>query len=356
MKKVSVIVPVYNTSKYVEECVDSILNQSYSNLEVLLIEDHSSDSSLECLKKYQKDLRVVLLQNDANYGVGYSRNRGIEHATGDYLTFVDSDDVLESMAIETLVSSLEKGNTTMSMCDYDTFYGRTPFIANHSIQSEVICLEENPNLLDKCGGACWAKLFQKSLFADFRFPEGIVYEDAPITYPVMIKAGKISFVPSSLYHYRFNLNGITKKSKKGPSRDILDIYPSALLLDKNYQLVRRNDSLDRKMKELGYNILFLGALNSGFWLQMRKRKLLANAFYSLANKRYGFTSYQDSTYLQKRVAEVPQFAIRMKYLSTFVFQKKYRLEKEESELFADIERYLEEYLSQKGNKCKVKRK
>lgn len=357
MEKVSVIVPVYNAEKYLEECVESILNQTYTNIEVILIEDYSLDSSFSILAKYQTDPRVILLHNNKNYGVGYSRNRGIDVASGEYLTFVDSDDVLEIEALEKLVFSLEKSNTDMSMCDYHTFYGKIPSMEKrNSFPFEVIDIEENPILLDKCGGACWAKLFRKSLFDSFRFPEGIIYEDAPVTFPLMIKARKIAFVNEALYHYRFNLNGITKSDKKRPNLSILDIYSAALLLDHNYQLVRRNDFLDIKMRELGYNILFLGALNSGFWFQMKKRKALANAFYALANGHYGYTSYHDSAYLERRIKEVPLFAIRMKYLSTFVFKRKFQLEKGEEEQLEEIKKYIEEYLFRKKNKCKVKKK
>ncbi len=357
MKKVSVIVPAYNTEKYIKECIDSVLNQSYPNIEIILIEDSSTDSTLSILKRCQNNPNIVLLENESNRGVGYSRNKGIDYANGDYLMFVDSDDILESQIVEQLVFSLEQGNANMDMCSYDTFLGRpNNYSENNSSSFEVIDVEKNRSLLDKCGGACWAKLFKRSLFDNLRFPEGIVYEDAPVTFPVMIKARFISYLDYPFYHYRFNLNGITKRSKKGPNKNILDLYFSSLLLDRNYSLVRRNNLLDDKMKELGYNILFLGALDSGFWFQMKKRKEIANSFYALANQRYGYESYQDSDYLKKRAQEVPHFRIRLQYLSIFVLKKHYCLEKSETELVSEIRKYLEGYLSKKKNKCKVKKK
>lgn len=357
MRKVSVIVPVYNTEKFLKECLDSILNQTYSNIEVILVEDGSLDSSLSILKAYQKDSHVILLENRSNKGVGYSRNRGIEHATGDYILFVDSDDLLSPVAIEYLVSALEKSNTEMSMCQYQTFFhSRLLNSKNHNGSFEVMDIEKDSYLLEVCGGACWAKLWKRTLLQDIRFPEGIIYEDAPFTFPLMVKASKISFIREPLYYYRFNINGITKKNKREPNRTLLDIYPSAKMLDENYQLVRRNSALDSKMKEMGYSILFLGALNSGFWFQMKERKFLSKAFYELANRHYGYSSYQDSSYLCRRIAEVPHFSIRIRYLNTFVFSQKYQLVKEENKLLESIQNCLEDYLSGNRKKCKVKRK
>lgn len=356
MKKVSVIVPIYNTEKYIESCIDSILNQTYPNIEIILVEDKSTDSTFSYLEKYQNNSNVVLLVNDKNRGVGYSRNKGIEYSSGEYLMFIDSDDVIEQKMIEQLVYALESGKTDMSMCGYDTFFHTTIPIKKDLSSFEVIDVESDDKLLNQCGGACWAKLFKRSLVENLRFPEGIVYEDAAFTFPAMIKSRFISFLDSPLYHYRFNLNGITKKNKKGPNRNILDLYPASLLLDRNYKLVRRNDSLDNKMRELGYSILFLGALDSSFWFQMKGRKELANSFLALANKRYGYTSHHDTSYLQEKIRTNPFLSIRIKYLDTFVFQKKLQLEKEENELMSEIRRYLEAYLSQKRNKCKVKKK
>ncbi len=357
MKKVSVIVPIYNTEKYVEDCISSILNQTYLNIEIILVEDCSKDSTVSVLKKYLSFSNVLFLKNDTNRGVGYSRNRGIENSSGEYLMFVDSDDVLDPTAIEQLVFALEKADVDMSMCSYDKFFRKKLWDTPESRNPfEVVDIQKDEKLLNKCGGACWAKLFKRELFEDLRFPEGIVYEDAPVTFPAMIKARFISFVDSKLYHYRFNLNGITKKNKRGPNRNILDLYQSALLLDKNYRLVRRNDILDNKMKELGYNILFVGALNSGFWFQMPSRKEVANYFYILANQRYGYHSYQDSSYLREAIHTIPHFAIRMKYLDFCVFQKKYQIYRDESEIVDKIRCCLEEYLSSSKKKCKVKRK
>ncbi|MBQ9920107.1 MAG: glycosyltransferase family 2 protein, partial [Clostridia bacterium] len=105
-KKVSIIVPVYNVAEYLEDCLNSLVNQSYENIEIISINDGSKDNSLEILKTFaEKDLRIKVFDNE-NHGVSYTRNFGIKNCTGDYIAFVDSDDIVAKNYIEVLVNSL----------------------------------------------------------------------------------------------------------------------------------------------------------------------------------------------------------------------------------------------------------
>ena len=109
-KKVSIIIPIYNTGKYLEECLDSVVNQTYKNLEIILINDGSKDNSLEICKKYETiDNRIIVIDKE-NSGVSNTRNVGIQASTGEFITFVDSDDWLELDAIETMVNCINKHN------------------------------------------------------------------------------------------------------------------------------------------------------------------------------------------------------------------------------------------------------
>lgn len=115
-KKVSIIIPVYNTSSYLDKCISSILNQTYNNIEIIIIDDGSTDNSLEILKKYQKiDKRIKVLIQE-NQGQGVARNYGIDEATGEYICFVDSDDRIDKFMIEKLLKNIIKENSDFSSC------------------------------------------------------------------------------------------------------------------------------------------------------------------------------------------------------------------------------------------------
>ena len=114
-KKVSVIVPVYNAEKYLEKCVNSIVNQTYKNLEIILINDGSKDNSLALCKKFNADARVVVIDQE-NRGAAGARNSGISVATGDYISFVDADDWVENSFIEKLVNLIQSTDSDISIC------------------------------------------------------------------------------------------------------------------------------------------------------------------------------------------------------------------------------------------------
>ena len=103
MKKISIIVPVYNVEKYVDNCISSILNQSYKNIELIIIDDKSTDDSYEIISKYSK--KAIILQNKKNSGLSYTRNVGLDKATGDYISFIDSDDYIPENFYEELINS-----------------------------------------------------------------------------------------------------------------------------------------------------------------------------------------------------------------------------------------------------------
>jgi len=117
MKKVSIIIPVYNSEKYIKECLDSIINQTYKNLEIIIVNDVSTDNSINIIKQF-KDKRIKIVNLNYNSGVAIARNRGIEEATGDYICFIDSDDYWDLTKIEKQVNFIEKNNYSFIYSDY----------------------------------------------------------------------------------------------------------------------------------------------------------------------------------------------------------------------------------------------
>ena len=164
MKKVSVIVPAYNAEKYLGECLNSICEQSYQALEIIVIDDGSNDATASIIRNYTKrDLRIVPYYNE-NHGVSYSRNFGLEHCTGEYITFADADDMVAPDFVSQMVCDLEGTNADMAVIGVAKSNAFTPEL----FTSGKISVYEEPEILAQLFGQfqgfVWNKLYKKSLF------------------------------------------------------------------------------------------------------------------------------------------------------------------------------------------------
>ncbi len=195
---VSVIVPVYNAEKYINKCVDSILNQTYKDFELILIDDGSNDNSLELIKKYAvKDSRISLFSHE-NKGVSYTRNLGLDLAKGDYIMFIDSDDWIESDMLEVLIQNIEKSNADISCCQYDKNL-RTD-ISSFEIWSREKFLSEFI-MHKKINGSLVNKLIKREAISNIRFNDSIKYgEDALFLWKVLLNSNSICLTNKVLYH------------------------------------------------------------------------------------------------------------------------------------------------------------
>ncbi|WP_283680829.1 glycosyltransferase family 2 protein [Parablautia sp. Marseille-Q6255] len=206
MELISVIVPIYNVEKYLERCVNSLLNQRYRNIEVLLVDDGSTDKSGEICDSFQQvDTRVKVFHKK-NGGVSDTRNFGIEKATGEYLAFVDSDDYVSSDYLGSLYTMLTQKNADIAMCSYQkTKSSKIEY--NDNITAYDTALISNEETLEKMlyrkgiDSYCWGKLYRKTLFDEIRFPVGELFEDVKIMYKVYDKANRIVFNQAKLYFY-----------------------------------------------------------------------------------------------------------------------------------------------------------
>lgn len=208
MIKVSVIVPVYNTEKYLRRCLDSLVNQTLKEIEIIIINDCSPDNSKEILNKYEKKYNnVKVFHNKTNKGIGYNRNFGIEKATGEYIGFVDSDDYVDVTMYEKLYTKAKKDDLELVVCNFhkmlekkDSLEEITPdFIIE---KQKNTTLEKTPSLLSKVNLAPWNKLYKRSLLGnDIRFPENLKYEDAIVVVKALARSKKIGFVNDKLNYY-----------------------------------------------------------------------------------------------------------------------------------------------------------
>lgn len=356
MKKVSIIMPVYNTEKYIAQSIESVLNQTYQNIELIIIDDKSTDNSFRIAREFAKRYNCIkLIENNRNYLVGHTRNIEIEMATGEYIAFIDSDDMYTPNYIEKLVSALEEHSVLIAMCKHRQFIGKRCLSKdNSSGKVEVIDIAKRPSILNKARGCCWNKMYHRSIFDKLRFPTGIIFEDVSFSYAALISAQQIAFIDSELYHYRRNLTGITMTNKRIPQKGILDLYYASAELEKNYKLVKKDNQLDKIMRDIMHSILYISVLDSSCWLQLPHKDYvrIVNLFAFLANRKYGLT-VDTNDYMGNAKREQIIYFLRLKFVE-FALDKDFFSAKSDEENLLETEQIIDSYLTK--NSVKVKKK
>lgn len=202
---ISVVVPVYKVEEYIERCIDSILNQTYRELEIILIDDGSPDRCGEICDQYSVIDNRIKVIHKTNGGLSDARNAGIQIARGEYITFLDSDDWITDNYIQTLYNLVIKKNADVSACNF--IRTDTEKIEDSNAQN-IIYEFSNIQALEKmCGEfyeqltVSWGKIFKSELFKEVRFPIGKIHEDEFTTYKILYKANKIVFTTEALLYY-----------------------------------------------------------------------------------------------------------------------------------------------------------
>lgn len=217
MKKVSVIIPVYNVEKYLERCLNSIIGQSYANLQIIIVDDGSTDSSKDILKKYN-DSRILFLSKE-NGGLSSARNFGLEYVEGEYVSFVDSDDWIDLKMFELMVSVAEKNDadivTVFEKCVYNSSIHQKNDLADNAVKlfREEDCASQL--FCNRIPSYSWGKLFKTSLFSTYgiRFPVGENYEDVATNYVLFAKCKTLVVIYKQLYYYYMRSNSIVHTKK-----------------------------------------------------------------------------------------------------------------------------------------------
>lgn len=215
--KISVIVPVYKVEDYLDRCVESIVRQTYSNLEIILVDDGSPDSCpLKCDEWAKRDTRIKVIHKE-NGGLSSARNSALDIITGNYIMFVDSDDTIHPLIIETLYKVLYETKSDISMCSWHKVYNisrpnnKAYCLDNTKIQifegDEVFALLFNKKL--PLVMAAWAKLYKREIFDSIRYPVGLIHEDEKVIPEILDKCQKLSFVPFKMYNNTQRNDSIT---------------------------------------------------------------------------------------------------------------------------------------------------
>ena len=231
MVKISVVIPVYNVSEFLDESISSLLKQNFNDFELICVNDGSKDDSLEILEEFAKiDDRVKVI-NKPNGGCGSARNRALDEAHGDYIYFFDPDDYILPSALEVLYNNAINNNSDLVMFKIAWFMDGEPIdYSNPLFNFDDIFKDVDFNNFTftykdvishvlNSGFAPWSKLYKKEFldkYDDFRFDLGVAFDDVPFHVKSMLRAEKISFAPDFYYHYRYaNPNSVNNTSSNG---------------------------------------------------------------------------------------------------------------------------------------------
>lgn len=222
--KISVIVPIYNSFEYLDKCISSIINQSigFKNIELILVNDGSTDNSEKIIKKYTKKYKNIIYIDQANGGQANARNNGLKIASGEYVSFVDSDDWLNVDMYKILLEN--NRDFDIITCDYSAVKNNT-----YEYTSFRNCFDEQKNFIIMNMGPCNMIIKRSFLIkTNFSFPEGIIYEDLACIPVLGVKTNKIKYVEKALYYYNIHDNSTMKMCKY--SDKIEDIFKSINIL------------------------------------------------------------------------------------------------------------------------------
>lgn len=249
--KVSIIVPVYGVEKYIRQCLNSLLAQRYTPLEIIVIDDGSPDKCPEICDEYaQKNSNIILL-HQANRGVGYSRNRGISIASGDYICFVDPDDWIEPNMISAMANAAIEQNADIVICDWQTcdVAGNNCVLHTQNIDNnwgaekirDEFLLDHYPNFL--CN-----KLFHKSIWRGLSIPMDTDLEDLYICAELFIRSRKNYYVPHGLYYYRVHASFASTREKVRRKHGMFAAWHEHERVCEKYHLLPLKYSRQRALK------------------------------------------------------------------------------------------------------------
>lgn len=242
MPKVSVIVPVYNVERYIKECLESLVIQTLEDLEILIVNDGSTDNSIEVIKKYiEKYPNKFVYLEKQNGGLSDARNYAIPYAKGEYIAFLDSDDYVEKDIYEKMYEIAIKDNSDMVECD---FYWEYP---NKRKEDIGIIYSGKKEMLEKVRVVAWNKLIKREILekSKVEFPKGYRYEDVEFTYKLIPYLDKISFLKKPCIHYIQRENSISN-SQNERTKEIFEVLEHVI------DYYKENDLYDDYKEELEY--------------------------------------------------------------------------------------------------------
>ncbi len=238
--KISIIVPVYNVEKYLSICLDSLINQTLNDIEIICINDGSTDGSLEILNEYaKKDTRIKII-TQKNQGLSMARNNGLKEAKGEYISFIDSDDWIDTKMYEIMYQQAKEDNSEIVVCNLKLEKdNKTETYSYWPIKKNgLINREETQSYLFKHPSYAWNKIYKKTFLLNhnLQFLKGILYEDVPFWVQATLNVNRISYCTDYLYHYRLSREDAITKKKSEKQFDVIKVVDITKKLLEEYNV------------------------------------------------------------------------------------------------------------------------
>ena len=309
MKKLTIIIPTYNSEKYIEKCIISILKQTYTNLEIIIIDDNSSDNTYEICQKIQKnDLRIKLLRNSKNVGVSITRNLGIDIATGEYITFVDSDDYIEENLYEKLIEKIENENIDIAMCNFYMELNSKDTRINGENKKMVLDkgkILDYMFLPDYYCGFVWNKIYKTDIIKsnNLRFDNNIfICEDMLFNCQYIGKIEKGFYTTAKLYHYIQRTNSSYNRKYNERWKTVTQAY------EKMKQYIS-----EQNMKNFQYSYLYalLNLKEKIYMEEFKEKELLQDINNRIKDNRSGIQSNKNLSLKLKIKIYIKLYMLRL---------------------------------------------
>lgn len=299
---ISVIIPVYNAERYLSKCLDSIIGQTYTNWEAILIDDGSPDNCGEICDEYaEKESRFKVI-HQKNGGVSVARQTGLDNATGDYIIHCDPDDWIEPTMLEDMLNCATSHEVDMVICDTITHMDNSITTSHHDIKEQITSKELQNEIINlRIHGALWNKLIRKECIGNIRFtPSNISYcEDELFLVRLLSKELNICYLPKGLYHYVHHKNSLSSPNLRRISsrmtvleelrkivsspNDFLSIKKDILIaafLSKNFRLLKKSyQEIHKELISQGISYKVLQPLKSNLSIALRGWPRLAYCLY-----------------------------------------------------------------------------
>lgn len=271
--KISIIVPIFNDERYLARCLDSIIKQTYRNIEIILVNDGSIDKTLSICQSYASQDKRIKLLNQTNQGVSAARNNALNHATGDYICFVDADDFVDHRYCESLIKQIRKTKADIAVNSYALYRDKKYYVilqpapndrSYDGIYSPEEWLKHTAKNFDvfipviMCG-----KLFKRSLFEKVRFPLGLtIAEDAAIIWQLYLRAKQVSFVNESMYIYCTHSNSAVHTQNPAYAQWKIHCQQVAVLLESQMDICFLKEKTPGLIQNLTHDVCLSSMKNS----------------------------------------------------------------------------------------------
>jgi len=303
--KVSVIVPVYNTEKYLKKCIDSLLNQNFEDYEIIVINDLSPGNAEEIIKSYN-DKKIVYIKNKTNKGIGYNRNLGIKKATGEYVCFIDSDDYVKEDFISKMYNYSKENNLDLCVCDYVNVDEEDNTLEEFNLSNFGITnYEENNKILCEINLGPCNKLFKKDMLTKnkIEFSEKLKYEDLSFVALSIKNSTKIGKINEQLNYFTVHKNSETTTRDKR----VFDIF-------KQLDIVRNEYKSGKYLDELTVSVLLNYTIQQRYQIDKdAQSKFIDEAFKYLNDNNidYKHSEYIKNRSFLKRLTEKNKFITKI---------------------------------------------